>query len=206
VFAASVTRFEQSFASLPIKVRTFLALRVGDEVEAAIFRLVEELRAPNDGVAWARRDKLHVTLKFLGAAIDSARLAPLAKAVAEVSKGAAAFQVRTRGIGAFPNLRRPRVLWTGLESQSLIRLASQIEDAAAHLGFEHAARPWAPHLTIARIRDPRRVTSLLGRLQAADQSEFGESRVGEIALYRSHLSSNGSTYERLATFPLSGSE
>jgi RNA 2',3'-cyclic 3'-phosphodiesterase len=206
VFAAFVTRFEQSFASLPAKVRTFLAIRVGDEVEAAIYRLIEELRAPNDGVAWARRDKLHVTLKFLGAAIDSAKLAPLAEAVAAVSKAATVFQVRTCGIGAFPNLRRPRVLWTGLESQALIRLATQIEDAAAHLGFERAERPWAPHLTIARIRDPRRVRSLLGRLQAANQSEFGESRVGEIALYRSHLSSKGSTYERLASFPLSTSE
>ena len=83
---------------------------------------------------------------------------------------------------------------------------SRIEEAAAHLGFERAERPWAPHLTIARIRDPRRVRSLLGRLEAANQSEFGESGVGEIALYRSHLSSNGSTYERLATFPLSGSK
>ena len=206
MFAAFVTRFDQSFASLPAKVRTFLAIRVGDEVEAAIYRLIEELRAPNDGVAWARRDKLHVTLKFLGAAIDSARLAPLAEAVAAVSGAAAPRQVRTRGIGAFPNLRRPRVLWTGLESQALLRLATQIEEATAHLGFESEQRPWAPHLTIARIRDPRRVRSLLGRLQAANQSEFGESRVGEIALYRSHLSSNGSRYELLATFPLSGSQ
>lgn len=206
MFAAFVTRFEQSFASLPAKVRTFLAIRVDDEVEAAIYRLIEELRAPNDGVAWARRDKLHVTLKFLGAAIDSAKLAPLAEAVAAVSSAATVFQVRTCGIGAFPNLRRPRVLWTGLESQGLIRLATQVEDAAAHLGFERAERPWAPHLTIARIRDPRRVRSLLGRLQAANQSEFGESRVGEVTLYRSHLSANGSTYERLATFPLSRSE
>jgi RNA 2',3'-cyclic 3'-phosphodiesterase len=206
VFAAFVIRFEQSFASLPPKVRTFLAIRVGDEVEAAIYHLIEELRAPNDGVAWARRDKLHVTLKFLGAAVDSARLAPLAEAIAEVSNAAAALQIRTRGIGAFPNLRRPRVLWTGLESQALVRLATQIEGAAAPLGFERAERPWAPHLTIARIRDPRRVASLLGRLQAAEQSEFGESRVGEIALYRSHLSSTGSTYERLATFSLSGSQ
>ena len=201
-----MTGFEQSFASLPTKVRTFLAIRVGEEVEAAIYRLIEELRAPNDGIAWARRDKLHVTLKFLGAAIDSARLAPLAEAVTAVSNAAAAFQVRTRGIGAFPNLRRPRVLWTGLESQALIRLATHIEEAAAHLGFERAERPWAPHLTIARIRDPRRVRSLPGRLQAANQREFGESRVSEIALYRSHLSSNGSTYERLASFPLGGSE
>jgi RNA 2',3'-cyclic 3'-phosphodiesterase len=201
-----VTRFEQSFASLPTKVRAFLAIRVGDEVEAAIYRLIEELRAPSDGVAWARRDKLHVTLKFLGAAVDSARLAPLAEAIAEVGYATAALQIHTRAIGAFPNLRRPRVLWTGLESHALLRLSTQIEEAAARVGFEPAERPWAPHLTIARIRDPRRVTSLLGRLQAANQSEFGESRVGEIALYRSHLSSNGSTYERLATFPLSGSE
>jgi 2'-5' RNA ligase len=201
-----VTRFEQSFILLPRKVRTFLAIRVDDEVEAAIYRFIEELRVPNDGVAWARRDQLHVTLKFLGAAIESASLAPLAEAVAEVSNAAAAQQVRTRGIGAFPNLRRPRVLWTGLESQGLIRLATQIEDAAAHLGFEPAKRPWAPHLTIARVRDPRRVRRLLGRLQAANQSEFGESRVDEIALYRSHLSPNGSRYERLATFTLGGSD
>lgn len=79
MFAAFVTRFEQSFTSLPSKVRTFLAIRVGDEVEAAIYRLIEELRAPNDGVAWARRDQLHVTVKFLGAAVDSARLAPWPK-------------------------------------------------------------------------------------------------------------------------------
>jgi RNA 2',3'-cyclic 3'-phosphodiesterase len=201
-----VTSFEQSFASLPTKVRTFLAVRVGDEVEAAIYRLIEELRAPNDGVSWAQRDKLHVTLKFLGAAIASARLAPLAEAVADISKAASAFQVGTRGLGAFPNLRRPRVLWTGLESEGLIRLAKQIENAATVLGFEREERPWAPHLTIARIRDPRRVRSLLERLPAADQCEFGESRVGEIALYRSHLSSRGSTYERLTTFPLRGTE
>jgi RNA 2',3'-cyclic 3'-phosphodiesterase len=205
MFAAFVTRFEQSFTSLPSKVRTFLAIRVGDEVEAAIYRLIEELRAPNDGVAWARRDQLHVTVKFLGAAVDSARLAPLAEAVAEVGKAAGALQIRTRGIGAFPNLRRPRLLWTGLESQPLIRLATRVEDAATQLGFERAERPWAPHLTIARIRDPRRVRSLLGRLQVASQSEFGESKVSEIALYRSHLSSKGSSYERLATFPLGGS-
>lgn len=201
-----MTSFEQSFASLPTKVRTFLAVRVGDEVEAAIYRLIEELRAPNDGVSWAQRDKLHVTLKFLGAAIASTRLAPLTEAVADISKAASAFQVGTRGLGAFPNLRRPRVLWTGLESEGLIRLAKQIEDSATLLGFEHEERPWAPHLTIARIRDPRRVSSLLERLPAADQCEFGESRVGEIALYRSHLSSRGSTYERLATFPLRGTE
>lgn len=204
--AASVTRFEQSFASLPTKVRAFLAVRVGDEVEAAIFRLIEHLRAPDDGVSWAHRDRLHVTLKFLGAAIDSVALAPLAEAITHVSDGAAAFEVRTGGLGAFPSLRRPRVLWTGLESEALIRVAKQIEDAAALLGFERAARTWAPHLTIARVRDPRRVKSLLGRLQACNPCEFGQSRVAEIALYRSHLSSKGSTYERLATFPLRGTE
>jgi len=201
-----VTVFAESFASLPAKVRPFLAVRVGDAVEAAISSFIDGVRLPGDGVSWARRDKLHVTLKFLGASIVSAKLSPLAEAVADIGNHACAFQVRTGGLGAFPNLRRPRVVWTGLESEALTWLAHEIEDAAALLGFEPSARPWAPHLTIARIRDPRKVSGALRRLQAARPCEFGESRVAEIGLYRSHLSANGSSYERLAGFPLRSCE
>ena len=113
---------DDSSLSLPPKIRAFIAVRVSDEVEAAIADFIEEIRSPDDGIAWSRRDKLHVTLKFLGPAIDSAKIAPLVKSIERLATGMSAFAVRTRGLGGFPNLRRPRVLWTGLESDVLVRL------------------------------------------------------------------------------------
>lgn len=190
-------------AALPPRIRAFVAVRVGDEVERAIADFIEEIGSPNDGIAWARRDKLHVTLKFLGAAIDAEKIAPLADSLARIAAGTRAMQVSTRGVGGFPDLRRPRVLWVGLESEALIHLAEEVE-AAASAGFGKSDRLWAPHLTIGRVRDPRRARTTLERLRGASGGVFGESRIEEMSLYRSHLSSDGSVYEKLASFPLSG--
>jgi len=177
-------------------------VRVSDEVEAALARFVDEVRAPDDGIAWVRRDKLHVTLKFLGAAIDSARLPALEQSLARIAGDTSPLRVRTGGIGAFPDLRRPRVLWTGLECDALLQLAAHIESAAVDAGFDRADQPWAPHLTIGRVRDPRKLVRVRARLESATHREFGESCITEVSIYRSHLSSNGSTYESLAVFPL----
>ena len=189
----------------PAKFRAFIAVRVGDEVEGALARLIDEVRAPDDGIAWVPHDKLHVTLKFLGTAIDSAQLPELEAAIGRIVRNTSALQVYTRGIGAFPNLRRPRVLWAGLESDALPELAKKIETAAADAGFDRADRPWAPHLTIGRVRDPRKAQKARARLESASDIAFGDSLISEVSLYRSHLSSKGSTYEQLAVFPFRSS-
>ena len=177
-------------------------MRVSDEVEAALARFIDKVRSPDDGIAWTRRDKLHVTLKFLGAAIDPAKLPALEEALKRITRDSSVLRVRTHGIGGFPDLRRPRVIWTGLECDALVDLAARIEGAAVDAGFDRAERPWAPHLTIGRVRDPRKAKQLRARLESAGDPEFGESRISEVSLYRSHLLSEGSTYERLAVFPL----
>ena len=177
-------------------------MRVSDEVEAALAGFIDEVRLPDDGIAWARRENLHVTLKFLGAAIDSARLPALEKALNRTIRDKSALQVRTRGIGAFPDLRPPRILWTGLECERLVELAAEIEMVAVEAGFDRAERPWAPHLTIGRVRDPRKARRVRATLESAQTREFGESRISEVSLYRSHPSSRGSTYEPLAVFPI----
>jgi len=185
-----------------LKIRAFIAVRVGDEVETTIARFIEEVRSPDDGIAWVRRDNLHVTLKFLGAAIDPAKLPALEDGLRRVTRDLSALRVLTRGVGAFPDLRRPRVLWTGLECDALVELAARIQSVAVGAGFDRAEQPWAPHLTIGRVRDRRKGKRVLRRLEGAAATEFGESRISEVSLHRSHLSSKGSTYERLAVFPL----
>jgi 2'-5' RNA ligase len=185
-----------------LKIRAFIAVRVGEDVEDALLFFIEEVRSADDGVAWIRRDNLHVTLKFLGAAIDSAKLPALEDRLRRVTDDAPVLHVSTRGLGGFPDLRRPRVLWAGLECEALVELAARIETAAVDAGFDRAERPWAPHLTIGRVRDPRKATQVRPLLETAQAREFGESCISEVTLYRSHLSSRGSTYERLAVFPL----
>jgi 2'-5' RNA ligase len=198
-----VTEREQNaIQALPAKVRAFVAIRVSTEVEASLADFVERLRSPRDGIAWSSRDKLHITLKFLGAAVDSAKLAPLAAALAQIASETAPMEVRTRGVGGFPDLIRPRVLWVGLECAALGTLAARVEQAAA-AGFDPSDRPWAPHLTIGRVRDPRRSKAALRMLRDAPDRDFGASGIEEMTLYRSQLLPEGSVHEKLASFRFS---
>jgi 2'-5' RNA ligase len=187
------------------KIRAFVAVRVGDEVEAALAGFIDEVRLADDGIAWMRRENLHVTLKFLGAGIDSAKLPALEEGLNRIANNTSALHVCTRGIGGFPDLRRPRILWTGLECDALAVLATRIEDAAVAAGFDRVERPWAPHLTIGRVRDPRKAKKVREWLESSRDREFGESQVSEVSVYRSRLSSKGSSYERLAAFRLQSS-
>ncbi len=178
-------------------------MRVSEEVEAALAEFIEKLSSPRDGIAWSRRDKLHVTLKFLGAAIDPALLTPLKEALADIAAQTPPLFVRTRGVGGFPDLRHPRVLWAGLECDRLAELAVKIEDAAVAAGFEPSRRPWMPHLTLGRVRNPHRVKRAMKLLDAARDRDFGVSRIAGVALYRSRLAPDGAIYEKLAAFGFS---
>jgi RNA 2',3'-cyclic 3'-phosphodiesterase len=205
------------FASLPERVRAFIALRLDAAVEAAIARLTERLSTPEtgipaDGIRWVRRANLHLTLFFLGPAVPRERLAPIADALGAIAKTTAPFEIAARGVGAFPNPARPRVIWVGLDSVGpdsvgldgggLAALAARVAEAAARCGFAPERRAWSPHLTIGRVRflrSPGRLRRALG--EAADWS-FGVSRIERVTLYRSEPGPQWSTYHELAAFPL----
>jgi len=188
--------------ALPERLRAFVALQLDAAVEAAIADLIRELRKPDDGVAWIRSANIHLTLRFLGDAVPAAMLVPLDSALGEIAQATAAFCLHPRGTGAFPNLDRPRVLWIGLDGEPLIRLAEQVEAAARSCGFTPEPRPFAPHLTIGRVRDPRGWKRLRDEFARHADRRFGESPAETITLYRSILGRNGSTYEALAQYPL----
>ncbi len=173
---------------------------MNSEVEESIARFIAQARASGDGIGWTPRDKLHATLKFLGAAVDPERLVPLVESLSRIAAATAAFEIRTRGTGAFPNLRRPRVIWAGLESEALANLARQVEEAASTAGFASEKRRWSPHLTLGRVRDPHGAKSAARVIAAADDRDFGISRIDEMRLYRSHLGAGGAVYETLARF------
>lgn len=177
---------------------------VGVPVDAAV---AARMCAVRDGIAvgtvrWIPAENLHLTLKFLGD-VEEARVSSIRAAVRDALTDNTRFFVTARGLGVFPDSRRPRVLWVGLASPELARLAGQVERALEPLGFERAAAPFRPHVTIGRWRRPEsRGDRLRGELARWRDHEFGEFRIDAATLFRSTLRPEGAVYDPLEIFPL----
>jgi 2'-5' RNA ligase len=184
-------------------VRAFVAVRMSEQVEDSIARTIDELKQPDDGVRWVPRANLHITLKFLGPAVDSHRLQQLTAGLHQLATKTAVFELAAAGVGAFPNLEHPRAIWVGLhnvESGALAALAARLETVAAEYGFEREKRRWSGHLTIGRVGDGQISRKTRDALEAVRNREFGVSKIESMTLYRSNLGLEGARYEALATF------
>lgn len=192
-------------------IRTFIAVELDSALKQAIAGVQEALKRELHGLAagvrlqWVRLDSIHLTLKFLGD-IEEGRVGDILQALKQVGRDHALFSVEVKGFGVFPNLRAPRVLWMGLAGQTdrLIRLAGSIDAALAPLGFQIEAKPYTPHLTLARVKEqPRAIANALadsGVMQ--DFTSRGTLLVQAVALMRSELTSSGSVYSRLGVLAL----
>src|ERR1019366_2293353 len=106
------------------------------EVQRAIEDLISELRAHNDGIKWASTANFHLTLKFLGSAFPIEKDHRLQPELEKIAADTAAFELEAAGVGGFPDLKHPHVLWVGLRSEALKDVAARLEDAASRCGFE----------------------------------------------------------------------
>lgn len=180
--------------------RAFVAVLLDDGVREAVAAVVERLRPLCSAVAWVPARNLHLTLQFLGDQSEE-RLEEAEAALAEAAAASAPVDVTFHGIGAFPGLERPRILWIGLARGALEtrQLQARVADALAARGFPREERPWHPHLTIGRVHDERRWRREAGpplraALAQAASTTFGSQRVAAAALMRSDLSPNGARY------------
>jgi len=181
-------------------IRAFVAVVLDEGVRSAVAATIERLRPLGSAVAWVPPRNLHVTLHFLGDQSEE-RLAEAEAALADAAAGSAPLDVTFHGIGAFPGLERPRILWVGLAHGALEvrRLQARVTDALAVRGFGKEERAWHPHLTIGRVHDERRWRRETGpplrsALAQAATTTFGTQRVAEVALMRSELSPSGARY------------
>ena len=182
------------------KIRAFIAIRAGPEVEGAVDDLVAQLRSHDDGIRWVSSANLHLTLKFLGPTVPIEQIRRLQPELEAIAADITALEIEVADVGGFPDLRRPNVLWVGLRSDRLIELASRVDAAASRCGFEHERRAFNPHLTIGRLKRPRLETETRMRIEAAKNRAFGSSTIREMMLYRSITGTSGATYEALAKF------
>jgi RNA 2',3'-cyclic 3'-phosphodiesterase len=186
----------------PKALRLFVGVRVSLATVRALDEAVQLMRrAERPGLRWLAPASYHVTLKFLGWTRPDVEFA-LRDRMAAALSGQRAFEVETVGLGAFPSLSRARVLWAGLDAHGgarLTDLAGRIEQAAAALGFAREERPFHGHVTLARLKTPGDVRSLLER---CPEQAFRTSCIDSVVLFESHMKSTGSEYEEKARWPL----
>ena len=181
-------------------MRLFVALEIPTAVRESLAALLDSLRALSSGSRWVRPGNLHVTLKFIGQ-WQPDRLEALRNALATVQLDQPV-TLDFHGLGFFPNEKRPRVFWAGIEaSPNLITLASEIDRATEKLGIPREQRAFSPHLTLARFEPPGLPEKLRGAIQENVAREFGALHSSEFRLIESKLKPSGAEYTTLQTFP-----
>lgn len=181
-------------------MRLFIAFDLPEEVRGALRELMSRLKPAAGSVRWVRPEGMHVTLKFIGET-DANKLDSIRAALAAIHSPAPA-EMRFRGLGFFPDERRPRVIWCGIEaSRNVAALAADIESALEPLGIPRETRDFTPHLTLARIASPGQGRGLVSAAAGVESPEFGATREIEFHLFESILGRSGAQYKRLATYP-----
>jgi 2'-5' RNA ligase len=189
------------------RFRLFVAVAIPEVVKAKMEEAQAELRraVPGHGVRWTRREQFHLTLKFLGE-VDAARVEALGEAIRAACRGFGALHLRAERVGFFPDLRYPRVVWTGVQDQAerLPRLQQAVDAATRDFTIEQKDERFTGHVTLARIKAIRRPeTGALGKAAAGLAEEvFGQWTAGSIELMRSVLSPQGASHSSLATIAL----
>jgi 2'-5' RNA ligase len=187
----------------PEQIRSFIAIELPEEAKEGLAKLKKELeRDEHKFVKWVNPRGIHLTLKFLGN-IPSRQVAEITKAIEGAVQGISPFHLEIGGLGAFPSLRQARVLWVGIggEVEKLSRLQQNIDSALAALRFAKEERSFAPHLTLARIRqgasplERRSFGELVGSTIFEDKYHV---TVESISLMRSQLTPAGAIYTCLS--------
>jgi len=179
-------------------IRSFLAVELPEAIRKRIEEIQADLRSSNSDVRWVRPDKIHLTLKFFGN-IEESRVDSITRSIEPFVAGTPHFSLEVRGMGAFPNIRNPRVIWLGLidEKQVLMPLQKQLESTLETIGFPVEDRPFRPHLTLGRVNSSRGKDELIGRIEKYKEEKFGDVEVKRFVLFKSDLRPTGPIYTPL---------
>lgn len=189
--------------------RLFIAIELPNDIIKRIERVQHQFeeQIPARAVRWVNPASIHLTLKFLGD-VETDRVDRLKGALDQTAASHHPLSLEVNGTGCFPNTRRPRVLWLGLDGdqESLGRLQQSVEDSMVGLGFDPENRPFSPHLTLARVQrsasqDDARQVGLVA--ERGLEESVGRWQVAGLSLMRSQLKPSGAVYTELHRAALS---
>jgi len=178
-------------------LRLFIAIELDHAAKRALGRLIERLDDLPAKVRWVRPEQMHLTLRFLGET-PAEQVHQIAAAMQRAASGVEPFEFVLRNVGGFPDLRRPRVIWVGVDEPTgaLARLYDRLTAALAELGYQSQDRAFTAHITLGRVQ---RVSGDCERAQAAGAPFAGpEQFAEELLLFSSELTPDGPRYSVVA--------
>jgi RNA 2',3'-cyclic 3'-phosphodiesterase len=186
-----------------LPVRVFVAVPFPAQVKAKLVALQQEFRHLPLAAAWVHEAGFHLTLKFLGE-VKSTQIAPILSCMTHAAKGLRPFSITLRGVGVFPHESSPRVLWVGIEDETglLKQVQQTLEARLAQIGFPPDSRPFAPHLTLARLKHMAHRSELLASIETQREAMLGELEVNLLELMESQLHPSGARYSVVGAVPL----
>jgi len=188
-------------------LRTFICIELSTEMRRKLGAMIAQLSraTPERAVRWDKAEKIHLTLKFLG---DTRQedVPRIEEALANATRDIKKFSFTPDGLGCFPNLKQPRVVWVGVkDSSALIAMQNRIETHIVPLGFPKEDRAFSPHITLGRVRreaSRAEAASVGEAVRARANQTFGTESVSRVILMKSDLQRDGSIYTQLFTADL----
>ena len=187
-------------------MRAFIAADIPSAVKDEIGKLQQQLRREVSSlVKWVKVANIHITLRFLGE-VPEEKIELLRQVLPKGGRGIVPFTISVRGMGIFPELSRPRVIWVGMESvgKKMEQLYSQIETVVRDLGFPPETRAFSPHLTVGRVKQLRDRAEWVRAIGKREDILLGETEVDCFYLFQSILKPQGPEYRKLERFDLPG--
>ena len=188
------------------RTRTFIAVDIGDGIRKQAIALQKQLARTAAGVNWSEPGGMHVTLLFLGE-VDDREVVQVCRAVKEVAGREPPFGLCVSGVGAFPNARRPKVVWGGITEGAdvLQRLYAALEEKMLALGcYRSEDRAYTPHLTLGRVTSDEDSFALATEIPKLSGWEGGQAAVSEVRVYTSEMRRDGPEYTVIARSSLTG--
>lgn len=172
-------------------IRTFIALEIPQDIKAYLGEIISGLKHKNRGIKWVQPEGLHITLKFLGN-IDETIIPSLSRELDAVAVSFPEACVSLSRLGAFPDTRRPRVIWAGLggDTAILADIAEKTDIVCTSFGMEPEKRPFRAHITIGRLKIP----TVVDLAQEIREKDF---TINHLILYKSELTPSGARYSVL---------
>jgi 2'-5' RNA ligase len=187
--------------------RAFIAIDLPESIKSFLSEAQEALKLYGFRVKWVRPQNIHLTLKFLGdtATADTDKIA---EAMTLAAKNCPIVSLSVKGVGVFPNVRRPRVIWAGLNGQieTLANLQQTLDAHLADLGFARDTRAFKSHLTLGRVKGKIASDRMLAAIDKLKEFESESFETHQVILFKSELRPSGAVYTRVQAIALQGQQ
>lgn len=179
-------------------IRTFIAIELNEETHSELSSLLSALKESDADVKWVAPEVIHLTLKFLGY-IDDVKIKEVQKILDEIIKNFKPFVLSLKGIGAFPKLDYPRVVWVGVDAgkNETSQLAKELEDRLEKIGIPKEDREFHPHITLGRVKSSKNKDKLKSIIETTKFEPRSKINVDHLTLFKSQLTTQGPIYTPL---------